>query len=157
MDEIKSGAENERVLWSGHQSQWYFLGHWLVGLLIVIALAAGIYFYRSEFARWMPWIDGVPVVALLVVMAVVAFARRERTYRVTNHRVISIQGRVVTDTRELRIQDIRSMNVSKGGFAGLLGVGKVEFSTAATDDADIIFYQIGGADKVRDLVRSLQD
>ena len=146
----------ERVLWSGHQSQWYFLGYWLVGLLIAVALAAGIYFYRSQLNQWMPWAYGVPILALLVVAAVVAFARRERTYQVTNHRVISIQGRVVTDTRELRIQDIRSMNVSKGGFTGLLGVGKVEFSTAATDDADIIFYQIGGVDKVRDLVRNLQ-
>ena len=147
----------ERMLWSGHQSHWCFLGHWIVGLLIVAALAVGIYLYRLDLSRWMPWVCGIPVLAFLVVMAVVAFERRQRTYRVTNHRVISILGRVVKDTRELRIQDIRSMNVSKGGITGLLGVGKVEFSSAATDDADIIFYQIGGADKVRDLVRSLQD
>lgn len=146
----------ENILWSGHQSQWYFLGHRIVGLLIVAALAAGTYFYRLQLNQWMPWMYGVPILVLLIVMAVVAFARRQRTYRVTNHRVISIQGRVVTDTRELRIQDIRSMNVSKGGITGLLGVGKLEFSSAATDDADIIFYQIGGVDRVRDLVRSLQ-
>ena len=149
-------SEPERILWSGHQSHWYFLGYWIVGLVIVVALAAGIYFYRYDLNRWMPWVYGVPVVALLIVMIVVAVARRERTYRVTNRRVISILGRVVTDTRELRIQDIRSMNVSKSGITGLLGVGKLEFSSAATDDADIIFYQIGGVDKVRDLVRSLQ-
>ena len=147
---------SERILWSGHQSHWYYLGHWIVGLLVVAALAAGVYFYRFNLTHWMPWVYGVPIVALLIVMAIVAFKRRERTYRVTNHRVISILGMVTTDTRELRIQDIRSMNVSKGGITGLLGVGKVEFSSAATDDADIIFYQIGGADKVRDLVRSLQ-
>ena len=152
----ESEKQPERILWSGHQSQWYFLGYWIVGLLIVVALAAGIYFYRYNLTQWMPWVYGVPILALLIVMAVVAFARRQRTYRVTNHRVISLQGRVVTDTRELRIQDIRSINVSKGGITGLLGVGKVEFSSAATDDADIIFYQIGGVDGVRDLVRSLQ-
>ena len=146
----------ERVLWTGHQSHWYFLGQWLIGLLGVAALAVGIYFYRGELQRWTPWIYGLPVLALLIVMAVVAFARRQRTYRVTNHRVVSIQGRVVTDTNELRIQDIRSMNVSKTGITGLLGVGKLEFSSAATDDADIIFYQIGGVDGVRDLVRKLQ-
>ena len=151
-----ASPQAERILWSGHQSQWYFLGHWIVGLLIVTALAAGVYFYRLQLNPWMPWAYGVPIVVLLIVVATVAFARRQRTYRVTNHRVISIQGRVVTDTRELRIQDIRSMNVSKGGITGLLGVGKLEFSSAATDDADIIFYQIGGVDKVRDLVRSLQ-
>ena len=53
--------------------------------------------------------------------------------------------------------DIRSMNVSKSGITGLLGVGKLEFSSAATDDADIIFYQIGGVDGVRNLVRKLQE
>ena len=125
-------------------------------MLIVAVLAAGIYFYRFNLNQWMPWVYGILIVALLIVMAVVAFARRQRTYRVTNHRVISIQGRVVTDTRELRIQDIRSMEVTKSGLTGLLGVGRVEFSSAASDDADIIFYQIGGADKVRNLVRSLQ-
>ena len=152
-----TSPESERILWSGHQSQWYFLGHWIVGLLIVGALAAGIYFYRFQLNPWMPWVYGVPVVALLIVMAVVAMKRRERTYRVTNTRVISILGMVSTDTRELRIQDIRSMEVTRSGFTGLLGVGRVEFSSAASDDAEIIFYQIGGADKVRDLVRSLQN
>jgi uncharacterized membrane protein YdbT with pleckstrin-like domain len=147
----------ERTLWSGHQSHWYFCGHWLVGLFIVAPLAVGIYFYRFDLSQWMPWVYGVPVVALLVVVVVVAFAHRLRTYRVTSRRVIADFGRVVKDTNELRIQDIRSMNVSKSGLTGLLGVGKIEFSSAATDDADVIFYQIGGVNKVRDLVRSLQD
>ena len=147
----------ERVLWSGHQSHWYFIGQWLVGLLVVAAFAVGVYFYRGDLQRWTPWIYGVPVLAFLVVLAMVAFLRGVRTYRVTNHRVISIQGRVTKDTNELRIQDIRSMNVSKSGITGLLGVGRLEFSSAATDDADVIFYQIGGVDGVRDLVRKLQE
>ena len=69
---------------------------------------------------------------------------------------ITEHGRWSKDTQEIRVQDIRSMNVSKGGFPGLLGIGKVEFSSATTDDADVIFYQVGGADAVRDLVRQLQ-
>ena len=147
----------ERVLWSGHQSHWYFLGQWLVGLLIVSALVAGVYFYRAELSQWTRWIYGLPVLAFLLVLAVVAFARGNRTYRVTNHRVISITGRITRDTNELRIQDIRSMNVSKHGISGLLGVGRLEFSSAATDDADVIFYQVGGVDGIRDLVRKLQE
>ena len=153
----ENSNEPERVLWSGHQSQWYFLGHWLIGLLIVAALATGVYLYRYSLTGWMPWVDGVPILALLIVIIEVAFARRLRSYRVTNRRVISVFGRVVKDTNELRIQDIRSMNVSKSGITGLFGVGKVEFSSAATDDADVIFYQIGGVDAVRNLVRTLQD
>jgi len=32
----------------------------------------------------------------------------------------------------------------------------VEFSSAATDDADVTFWNISEAEKIRDLVRSLQ-
>jgi membrane protein YdbS with pleckstrin-like domain len=148
--------EPERTLWTGRRSQWFYLGHWLIGLLIVAAIAAGSYYYQNELSRWMPWAYGIPVLSLLIVMAVIAIARGQRSYRVTNRRVISVFGRVVKDTNEIRIQDIRSMNVTKGGFSGFMGIGKVEFSSAATDDADVIFYQIAGADRVRDLVRKLQ-
>jgi uncharacterized membrane protein YdbT with pleckstrin-like domain len=91
------------------------------------------------------------------VFAIISVARSQRTYTVTSRRVIASFGRVMKDTNEIRIQDIRSMNVTKGGFSGLLGIGKVEFSSAATDDADVIFYQIGGAEGVRNLVRKLQN
>jgi hypothetical protein len=37
-----------------------------------------------------------------------------------------------------------------------LGIGSVEFSSAATDDADVVFERIGNADGVRDLMRKLQ-
>ena len=147
----------EQTLWTGRRSHWYYLGYWLIGWLVVAALAAGIYFYRLDLAPWMPWVYGAPVLALLAVFAAVGIARSQRRYRVTNRRVISDFGRLVKDTNEIRIQDIRSMNVSKSGITGLFGVGKVEFSSAATDDADVIFYQIGNADGVRDLVRKLQN
>lgn len=147
----------EHVIWTGRRSQWYYLGYWVIGLAIVALLAAAIYYYRAELTQWMPWIYGAPLIALFATIIVVAAARSQRRYRVTNRRVISELGWMVKDTNEIRIQDIRSMNVSKAGFTGLLGIGKVEFSSAATDDADVIFYQIGGADAVRDMVRKLQN
>ena len=44
----------------------------------------------------------------------------------------------------------------KTGITGLLGIGTVEFSSAATDDADVIFWNTPDAERVRDVVRSLQ-
>jgi uncharacterized membrane protein YdbT with pleckstrin-like domain len=151
-----NAEEPEHTVWSGHRSRWFYLSHWIVGLLIVAGIAAEIHYERVELNQWMPWVYGVPVVALFIVFVVITVARSQRTYTVTSRRVIASFGRVMKDTNEIRIQDIRSMNVSKGGFSGLLGIGKVEFSSAATDDADVIFYQIGGAERVRDLVRRLQ-
>jgi hypothetical protein len=65
-------------------------------------------------------------------------------------------GIVNKSSNEVRIQDIRSITLRKSGIAGLLGIGNVEFSSAATDDADVIFWNTPEAEKARDLVRSLQ-
>ena len=56
----------------------------------------------------------------------------------------------------MRIQDIRSINLSTKGLPGMLGIGRLEFSSAATDDADVIFWNTPSAEKIRDMVRSLQ-
>jgi uncharacterized membrane protein YdbT with pleckstrin-like domain len=147
----------EHTVWSGHRSRWFYVGHWIVGLLAVAGIACGIYYEQAALQPWLPWAYGAPILALLIVFAIISVARSQRTYTVTSRRVIASFGRVMKDTNEIRIQDIRSMNVTKGGFSGLLGIGKVEFSSAATDDADVIFYQIGGAEGVRNLVRKLQN
>ena len=55
-----------------------------------------------------------------------------------------------------RIQDIRSINLTTSGLSGLVGIGRLEFSSAASDDADVIFWNTPSAEKIRDLVRSLQ-
>lgn len=149
---------SEETLWTGRRSHWFYLGYWLVGVAVAATLAAGLYYNHGRFqpAWWHQWMDAVVGVPLLVAAIAVALARGNRRYRITNRRVISETGRVVRDSNEIRIQDIRSINVLKRGFSGLLGIGKVEFSSAATDDADVIFYEIGGADAVRDIVRRLQ-
>lgn len=72
---IEPEHQAERVLWSGHQSNCYFLGHWIVGLLIVVVLAlcpqsraadAGdlqplmhqmVEHYRNDFPKWGRWLD----------------------------------------------------------------------------------------------------
>jgi uncharacterized membrane protein YdbT with pleckstrin-like domain len=70
---------------------------------------------------------------------------------------VSVEYGIVSRTsNEVRIQDIRSINLTKKGLSGLLGIGRVEFSSAATDDADVVFWNTPEAEKVRDLVRSLQ-
>ena len=38
----------------------------------------------------------------------------------------------------------------------VIGIGTIEFSSAAADDAEVTFIGIAGADGVRDIVRKLQ-
>ena len=102
-----------------------------------------------------------PVRAVFLVLALLVFGwiqldRRRRRYTVTNKRVAVDFGIVNRVSNEVRISDIRSINLQKTGVSGLLGIGRVEFSSSATDDADVIFWNTPEAEKVRDLVRSLQ-
>ncbi len=150
----------EEVLWSGKSSQWQFLGQWIAGLMVAALFAAAIYYFRDDLARqsrWaMPWAYALPLLVALLTFGFVGLQRRKRRYSITNRRVIVETGLVVRDSNEIRIQDIRSINVTKSAVVGLLGIGNVEFSSAATDDADVVFFGVAGADKVRDLVRKLQ-
>ena len=83
--------------------------------------------------------------------------RAARTYIVANRTVAFKSGILVKSTNEIRIRDVRSINVSRRGIAGMIGVGTVEFSSAATDRAEIIFTAIADAEKVKNMVRDLQD
>ena len=149
-------ASPEKVLWSGACSHWHYFGHWIFGWLLVAAAAAGVYFYRENLRPWMPWADLAPVALLTVVIAMIAWKRAFRRYEITQSRVVVQTGRLVRDSNEIRVQDIRSINVTKHGVGGLIGIGTVEFSSAATDDAEVTFTGIAGADGVRDMVRQLQ-
>jgi hypothetical protein len=66
-------------------------------------------------------------------------------------------GLVAKSSDEVRIKDIRSISVRKSGMTGLLGVGDLEFSSAASDQAEITFQSIPQAEEVRNLVRRYQD
>jgi membrane protein YdbS with pleckstrin-like domain len=146
----------EKVLWSGACSHWHYFGHWIFGLLLVAASGAGLYFYKEELTPWMPWAYLAPVALLLLVISIVAWKRALHRYQITPGRVVVQTGRFVRDSNEIRTQDIRSINVTKNGMGGLIGIGTVEFSSAATDDAEVTFVGIAGADAVRDMVRKLQ-
>jgi len=156
-DEPQEPHQPEHVIWSGKRSQWCYAARWFLGLAIAATMVTAIYFDQTDLNSWMPWIYGAPILVLLVVSIAVGIARNRWNYRVTNRRVIAEYGLVMKSTNEIRVQDIRSINISKSGLIGLFGVGRVEFSSAATDDADVIFYQIGNANGVRDLVRKLQN
>jgi uncharacterized membrane protein YdbT with pleckstrin-like domain len=122
----------EVILWEGHPSHWHYLGWWVLGIVLAPALI-------GFFVIW--WI---------------LLARRRRTYTVAPGRVIVEWGWFVRNSREIRIQDIRSIEVRKRGLSGLLAVGDVEFSSAAHDEAEVVFRAIAGVDRIRDLVRGQQ-
>ncbi len=123
----------EETVWSGHPSHWHYFWAWFWGLILAVVLIG------------------------LFIIAWIYLDRSRRTYIVTSRKVILEWGLFAKSSNEVRIADIRSINVIKHGLLGLLGVGDIEFSSAATDKAEIVFASISGATEVRDLVRKYQD
>ena len=93
----------------------------------------------------------------ILILIYIGFKRARQLYIVANRKVEVQTGLVVKDSNEIRVKDIRSINVTKHGLAGFIGIGTVEFSSAATDQAEVMFLNIAGANGVRDLVTNLQE
>ena len=125
--------DTEEIIWSGNPSHWHYFWAWFWGVVLA-ALLVGFF-----IISWI-YVD-----------------RSRRTYTVTSRKVILEWGLLAKSSNEIRIKDIRSINVKKSGLLGLMGVGDVEFSSAASDQAEIVFASISNATEVRDLVRKYQD
>lgn len=119
--------------------------------------AAASFFFRLSESVTLLWGIRAGLLGLAVILVLwIQLDRMRRKYAVTDRRVSSEYGIINKNSNEVRVQDVRSINLRKTGISGLLGIGTVEFSSAATDDADVTFWNISEAEKVRDLVRSLQ-
>ncbi len=147
---------NEQTLWSGTVSNFHYTGKYLLIALLLLALGASFWLLLPDYALILWGVRAVLAAFVLLLVGWIQLDRRRRRYAVTNRRVSAEFGILNRTSNEVRIQDIRSINLHQTGFMGLLGIGRVEFSSAATEDADVVFWNIPEAEKVRDLVRSLQ-
>ena len=150
----------EQTIWSGRPSHWNYFGSYLLGILLSVAILALVYYLNhqpsvagSDLGRWG---YGMALLPLLWVSISIPLQRFKRFYRLTNQRASMEIGLLVKNSNEIRVQDIRSINVAKSGLGGLLGIGTIEFSSAASDDAEVIFFKVAKADQIRDMVRKLQ-
>ena len=149
-------APTEQTLWTGTVSHLHYAGKWLLVVILLLATIGSIWFALPEYAHVLWGARAALVLLALLLIGWIQLDRIRRRYTVTNKRVSVEYGIINRTSNEIRIPDIRSINLSKKGFSGLLGIGRVEFSSAATDDAEVIFWNTPDAEKVRDLVRSLQ-
>jgi len=147
--------DHEEPVWSGSVSQWHYAGKWLLVVLLLAACIATFFFHLGDpTAMWIA--RGVLVLVALIMIGWIRLDRSSRKYAITNKRVSVEYGIISKQSTELRIQDIRSINLTTTGLSGFVGIGRLEFSTAASDDADVVFWNVPDAEKIRDLVRSLQ-
>jgi membrane protein YdbS with pleckstrin-like domain len=156
MSDPAPATTTEQTLWTGSVSNLHYAGKWILVVILLAAVVTSFWLVLPDLGLMLWEARAALVVIAFLLICWIQIDRRRRRYVVTNKRVSVEYGIINRISNEVRIPDIRSINLRKTGLSGLLGIGRVEFSSAATDDADVIFWNTPEAAKVRDLVRSLQ-
>jgi uncharacterized membrane protein YdbT with pleckstrin-like domain len=154
MNESPTTAD-EQIIWKGSVSQWHYAGRWL---LFVLLLAGAVAAFIFPLPVAVPPLIAAAILAglALVLLASIYIGRARRTYTITDHRISTDLGIISKQSNEIRLHDVRSINLTMKGLSGIFGIGRLEFSSAAADDAEVIFWNVGGAEGLRDKVRGLQ-
>jgi membrane protein YdbS with pleckstrin-like domain len=148
-DEQAYTAGGEPLLHRSHPS-WLTYSKTLF-LALLLAIAAGLLFMIDP-----AWALLAAVLSLMVLFGVFV-SRATHEYIVTPQRVELIWGVIGRSSKEARICDIRSIDVHESGLKGLLGLGTIDFSTAANAGVEVQFRDVRRAHEVKELVRQLQN
>ena len=141
-------ASGEVILHHSHPS-WFAYSKTLL-LSLLLAIAAGLLFlFEPAYAL-------LAIVVSVIVLFGVFVARLTHDYVVTPQRVELMWGIIGRNSKEARICDIRSIDVYESGIKGMLGIGTIDFSTAANAGIEVQFRDLRRAHEVKELVRRLQ-
>ncbi len=147
-DDRDYSPSGEIILHHAHPS-WFGYTKALI-LCLLLTVAGGLLFLiQFEYA----------IIALLCAsstLIAIGISRYSHDYIVTRERVELIWGIIGRSSKEARICDIRSIDVYESGIKGLLGLGTIDFSTAANAGIEVQFKDMRRAHVVKDLVRKLQ-
>ena len=144
----RRGTRPGRVIYAGHPS---FLKYRISWLLVIGGAVGGV--LLGPHSLWgMLGCFGIGSLSIIYVV----LERTSHLYVITARRIEAVHGLVAKDSTEIRVEDIRTINVKCSGIPGLLGVGTVDFSSTG-DAIDVSFGDLWGARRIKKLVRRLQD
>lgn len=149
-DGVIAAPAGEGLLYHGHPS-------WLAYPKSVLALfgfgTAAWLFHRlhAEFA-WVIVSGSLAVLPLLFV----SLDRATTSYFITSRRVEMEFGILGRSTKEVRIADIRAIDVEQRGYQAVVGIGNVKFDSAAGSNAEVEFNNVRRPHALKQAVRELQ-
>ena len=139
----KSTATGDQIIWEGRATLWKYAGSIILSVIVTVLLAV--------------FTMGIGVVLAPIWWLAIYISRKNRKYTVTRKRIVVESGIFVKSSNEIRIKDVRSINVTKTGIAGLFGIGTVDFFSAASGDAEVRFQSIPKAKDLKEMVNALQE
>lgn len=138
----------ERILYHGNPSWLSYSKALFLAVLLAVAGALAVPFGLRYAA--------LGFLCSSSVVLCVGIARFSRDYFVTEDRVEVLWGLIGRSSKEVRIRDIRSIDVREGWITGLLGLGSVDFSSSANAGIEVAFDHVRKAHRIKELVRRLQ-
>ena len=124
----------EKTIWEGNPSHYYYLGAYIIGGLLVLAYGLG-----------------------LIIIFWALLDKKSKVFTVTNKRVKSKKGILARTTREVALQDIRSINLKQSIIERLYGLGTIEVGSAGTAGIEVSFNGIVQAPKIKNTITELKD
>jgi membrane protein YdbS with pleckstrin-like domain len=139
----KFTMKEEKTLWEGKPTLWRHAGSIIWSIVISLLLALFTF--------------GIGLLILPIWWFGIYMERKKRKYIVTNKRVKVEFGLFSKSSNEVRIKDIRNVNVVKKGIGGMFGIGSLEFSSAGGSGVEVTFSAISNADEVKKMVYTMQE
>lgn len=142
--------EEEELLYLGHPS-WFAFPKSLV--ITLVCISSAIFFQQHHVG--LEWITLLGSIAGLILLFI-SLDRTTTTYFVTTRRVELEFGIIGRNTKEVRICDIRAIDVVQHGWAALMGLGTVKFDSSASAGPEVCFRNVRKPHVIKQLVRELQ-
>lgn len=144
---VTAGSSN-RLLYAGHPSA---LNYPISLIALVGGITGGIWLYRID-----PNLTLAGLALAVAGLVRLSFVRFTHDYHIRPRRIEVTTGFLARSSREVRIEDIRSINVTCRGILGMFGIGTVDFLTSG-DAPEVSFERVWAARNIKALVRRLQD
>ena len=148
MLEVKPASVREYGVALIRRSYWYYMGQIMLGGILTFAGAALL------LKNVQPMQLGVVLLGFgIFTWIIIPFAHRSVSWRITSDRLIEQRGILATSRREVELQDIRSIEVTRRLRQRLAGLGDVVVASAASADYMIRMTDVYDADGVAETVR----
>jgi uncharacterized membrane protein YdbT with pleckstrin-like domain len=134
--------------------QWSAVCAILIMLLIVIAARAYGPEHLGMRATHLVIAASGAIAVYLILLGV--YRRLAWRYLIDDHNIESYHGVLARRVHSIRVEDLRNINVNQTVMQRLLGVGDVEFSSAAGGAVEVVFFGVDDPMAVKVLAQRLQ-
>ncbi len=136
------------------------LAFYLRGLIVavLVGVIAGLVTRAAHGSVQVTWVAAAVLVVFLVVLARGLIRRIATTYTITNRRLTIRSGLLSRELHECRLERVQNVNSRQRVLERMLGVGTVDFDTAAGAAYDFTFRGVEDPNRiVRTVNAALED